>query len=132
MQREPDPEPRRGGSLPGVCLALLAVLAALLMIPIALIAHPVYRTQSWDADVAAVVEAVELSSEAAGRGYSAVRFTAPLPAEALNADATGDLVAEIPDNVQVGERVVCRVRQTFTMDADFARGAQTSIERCWR
>jgi hypothetical protein len=114
-----------------VCLALLAVLAALLMIPIALVACPAYRTESWGADVAAVVEAIELS-EAAGRGYSAVRFAAPLPAEALNAAATGDLVSEMPADVQVGERVVCRVRQTFTMDTDFDRGAQTSIERCWR
>jgi hypothetical protein len=131
MQRESGPGPRTCGSLPGVCLALLGVLAALLMIPIGIVAYPVYRTQSWAADVAAVVETVELS-EAAGRGYSAVRFAGPLPAEALNAAATGDLVAEIPDDVRVGERVVCRVRQTLTMDTVFDRGARTSIERCWR
>ncbi|NMH81578.1 hypothetical protein [Pseudonocardia xinjiangensis] len=131
MQRESGSGPRMGGSLPGVCLALLAVLAALLMIPIGLVAYPAYRAQSWAADVAAVVEAVELS-EAAGRGYSSVRFAPPLPAEALDAAATGDLVAEIPADVRVGERVICRVRQTFTMDTDFDRGAQTSIERCWR
>ena len=131
MHGESDPGPRTGGSLLGVCLALLAVLAALLMIPIGIIAYPLHHAEGWHADVAAVVEAVKLS-ERPGWGYSSVRFAAPLPTEALNAAATGDLVAEMPDDVRVGERVVCRVRQTFATTTDVARGPQTHIDRCWR
>jgi hypothetical protein len=143
----------RGGGQPSSarfargCGIALGIVAALVLIPVGCVSYALFHTERWTGDVPAVVSDVDLPG-----GYSyEVEFTGMFPPEALTGPrehqggavyeyraVTLDPVSELgvdpvePGEVQIGDRLTCRVEQTYTMNTDLKGGPETSIEYCWR
>jgi hypothetical protein len=108
--------------------ALLAVVAFVVG-AVACIAYWLFWPDVWEGDAPAVV-----TEEPAAPYYSGYRveFTAPLPPEALDHDEDGGWVFERRAAVIAGDRLLCRVRQTFQNNTDIASGPRTEILSCRR
>jgi hypothetical protein len=114
---------------PGFSAWKAALLAAVAFVvgAVACLAYWLYWPDVWEGDVPAVV-----AEGPAAPDYSGYRveFTAPLPPEALDRDADGGRVSERRAAVTTGDRVTCRVRQSFQNRTDITTGPRTEVLSC--